>query len=192
MLLVLLFLRIGRNVANPYLPLFVQDVLVKGDGAVRMTGIINGVTGFMTALSALTISRLGDKFNKLSLLLLLVGVSMVISLPLVLLGNVWSFTIVYAVLFFVAGGVEPILTSITAEKTLPERRGTLFGLQGTVGSTGMALAPMLGSFLSIRFSLHAIFLALPVFLLLTLGVLSFLRFGRRKVGTPGVDLQGQA
>lgn len=190
MLLVLLFQRIGRNVVNPYLPLFVQEILVKGEGAARMTGVISGVTGFMTALSAMTISRLGDRCDKLTLLTVLGTISLILSIPLFFLGEVWSFTILYAALFFIAGGMEPILSSITAENTLPERRGALFGIQGTIGSIGMALAPMLGGFLSIRFSLHAIFLALPAFLLLTLSVLLALRFRRVKEDTADPGLPG--
>jgi len=53
MLLILIFMRISRTVFNPYLPLFVQQIKGTIEGAPTLTGIITGITGVMTALSAL-------------------------------------------------------------------------------------------------------------------------------------------
>mgnify|MGYP000846972943 FL=1 len=63
------------------------------------------------------------------------------------------------------GGIEPITISVTTENTPVDRRGLLFGIQGFIGNMGMALAPMIGSMISIRFSIHAILYMIPITLI---------------------------
>jgi len=164
MLLILLFVRISRTVFYPYIPLYVQEIRSRIEGAAGTTGIINGITGLVTAASGLTLSRLGDRYDKTLLLKILVAASIVISLPLVLINNLWAFTVIYSILFFAIGGIEPMIMSITSENTPVERRGTLFGIQTLVGSIGWAVSPFFGSMVSLKFSLKAILVLIPIFL----------------------------
>ena len=168
MLITMLFMRIGRTVFSPYIPLFVQEVRGTSEGAAGITGIISGIIAFLTAVSGLTLSRLGDRYHKLTLMIILLGAGTVLSLPLGLINNLWLFTALYGILFFVIGGIEPIVMSVTAEITPPERRGALFGVQGLVGSIGWAVAPMLGGAVSIKYSLRSVFLLIPAFFILSL------------------------
>jgi DHA1 family multidrug resistance protein-like MFS transporter len=73
MLFILFFTRIARTVFNPYIPLFVQEIQAGIKGAASTTGIINGITGLMTALAGATLSRLGDKHDKKSVMLVLMA-----------------------------------------------------------------------------------------------------------------------
>lgn len=161
MLAVIFVLRVSRSLFNPYLPLFVQETYKSLSDASRTTGIINGITGLMTALSGLTLCRLGDRFNKASLLILLCTAAILVSVPLGLLNGLVSFTIFYSLFYFVMGGVEPIVLSITVQNTPAERRGTLFGFQGLVGSLGWVISPLIGSLISLKFSINAILFLLP-------------------------------
>lgn len=72
--------------------------------------------------------------------------------------------------------------SMTAESTPPERRGAVFGIQGTVGSIGLALAPLFGSVVSVNFSLTAVFLLIPAFFLLSLAAIFFMRNSQSRCG----------
>ncbi|SKC46215.1 MFS transporter [Maledivibacter halophilus] len=167
LLLVLFLHRITRTVFSPYIPLFVQESLNSTKGASKLTGIINGTAGVATALSGLTISRLGDRLNKLRLATVLIIISFSISLTLRLASSLYVFIALYGIMFFFLGGIEPIVTSTTAENTPSERRGELFGFQGLVGSLGWMVSPMIGAYISLNYSIRSILSLLPV---LTLGI----------------------
>ncbi|NLD47327.1 MAG: multidrug efflux MFS transporter [Clostridiaceae bacterium] len=174
MLIILFILRISRNVFSPYLPLLVQEVRSEIEGSARITGIINGLVGFMTALSGGVISFWGERYGKVKVLRILLLLSILISLPLFLLNNLWYFSILYSLFFFAMGGIEPILTSVTSLNTPPDRRGTLFGIQGLVGSIGWSVSPLIGGAVSIGFDTKAVLLVIPIVLLL--GVFSLSLF----------------
>jgi MFS transporter, DHA1 family, multidrug resistance protein len=187
MLLVLLLTRIGRSIFNPYLPLFIQELRQGAEGTARVTGMVNGVVGFMTAVSALTLSRLGDKYNKMKLLSILLFAAILASAPLSLVNNLVVFTIAYASLFFIVGGIEPIIMSVTTEHTPKERRGVLFGIQGTVGSIAFAAAPALGGYVSIQYSIRAILILMPVFLMLAVIAVAGARVITRRAAVGSVS-----
>ncbi|WZL71959.1 MFS transporter [Clostridiaceae bacterium 35-E11] len=168
MLLLLFFMRISRTIFNPYLPLYVQEMRSSTTGNVTTTGIINGLAGLMTALSGLTLSRLGDRYNKLNILKLLFATGILLSLPLFFIKTLLGFAILYGIFFFAIGGIEPIVMSITSEMIPSEKRGSLFGIQALVGSIGWAISPLLGGFVSIKFSIKSIFILIPIFLFLAL------------------------
>lgn len=167
MLAVLLFIRIGRTIFNPYIPIYVQEIKNTTKGVAGITGIINGVLALATALSGLTLSKLGDKYNKMKLLIIYLALGAVISLPLIYVNKLWLFTCILSVVFFITGGVEPLVMSITTEDTPVNRRGILFGIQGTVGSIGFAVAPLLGGVISIKYSTNAVLIFISIFLLIS-------------------------
>jgi DHA1 family multidrug resistance protein-like MFS transporter len=179
MLFVLLFIRIGRSAFSPYLPIYVQEIMNSTKGVAGTTGAINGFLSLATAMSGLTLSRLGDKHNKFKLLGLYLFLGGVVSLPLLFIHNLWIFTFVLGLVFFITGGVEPMLMSITTETTPVNRRGFLFGIQGTVGNIGFAVAPLLGGVISLKYSTAAVLICIPVFLGLSLAVILL---GSRRTG----------
>lgn len=162
-LLSLLFQRIARTVFIPFIPLFVQETLGTVVGAATYTGIINGCTGLATAVAALTITRLGDRRDKLKLALQLTVLSVPFTILLVFFHSLLGFLVIITIFFFLAGGAEPILTSAASERTPANMRGVLFGLLGTVSCIGAMIAPLIGSTVSVIFSLHAILIVIPLF-----------------------------
>lgn len=180
-LIMIVILRVSRSVFSPYLPLYVQELLAGSEGVVKVTGVINGVTGLATALAGLTLSRLGDRYDKMKLLIVLfiISIGSSILVPAVA-GNLWLFTAAYGLFFFVMGGVEPVLISISAEKTPPDRHGVLFGVQGTVGNAGFAISPVIGGAISLGYSYAAILMLVPLTLIPGLAFLFFLRKGAAK------------
>jgi len=176
MLLLMLFLqRIIRTVFNPFIPLFIQETTHTIVGAASTTGYINGLIGFVTALSAILISRLGDKYDKKRLILIMLIIGSIDVLILNLTTGLVPFVIFYTALFFIIGGIEPLITSTTAEMTHPDRRGTLFGIQGLVGSLGWMVSPVMGTYVSIAFGIKQILWVVLGFILLNVGVAIIVR-----------------
>ena len=187
-LFIILVIRVSRAVFSPYLPLFVQELRSSAGGVVKITGLINGVTGLATALAGLTLSRLGDRYDKMKLLMVFFAASIAASIVVpIVAGNLWLFTAAYGIFFFLVGGVEPVLISISAEKTPADRHGVLFGIQGTVGNIGFALSPMLGSAISLSYSLKTILLLVPFTLVPGLLALFFLKKGINKAPELPID-----
>jgi MFS transporter, DHA1 family, multidrug resistance protein len=138
--------------------------------------MINGGVAFITAMSGIVFGRLGEKYNKKTILMVAMSAASLLAVQVSLTGSLTAFAIFYISLFFFIGGVEPLITSITAEKTAPENRGMLFGYQGTVGSIGMLISPVMGTFVSVNFSIKAILLLMPILCVVILGLTYKLRY----------------
>ncbi|MGI6751957.1 MAG: MFS transporter [Anaerovoracaceae bacterium] len=163
LLLLTVFLqRLAKHVFTPYLALFVQANLGTVSGAASYTGIINGSIGLATALAAVTIPRLGDKYNKMKLTLLLTFISFFVTLLLPFSTGLLNFMLIFTIYYFVVGAAEPILTSLAAENVPISMGSALFGLWGTVTSLAAMVAPMVGAGISVAFGLKSVLIVLPI------------------------------
>ncbi|WP_027399531.1 MFS transporter [Anaerovorax odorimutans] len=168
-ILIVIFVgRITRTIFIPFVALYVQDTLGTLSGASTLTGIISGATGIATAISAVTITRLGDRFSKFKLAFILTIISLPVALLLIPRYSIFLFIFIYAVYFFIVGSVEPILTSAASEATDYRKKGALFGIMGTVTSAAMMVSPMLGAAISVNAGIHAILNFIPIFIIMQL------------------------
>ena len=170
LLVVLLINRVTRTVFTPYIPIYVAEVIPAGKSATQWTGYINGLSGFSTAMAAILISRVADRFDKRKLMFILAAITLGLSMLVLRTNGIVSFTLLYGIMFFTLGGIEPIAMSMTAELTPPDRRGTLFGFQGLLGSVGMVLSPLFGAWISVAYGERAILWIIPVLLLFNLAI----------------------
>ncbi|MDX1357651.1 MAG: MFS transporter [Clostridia bacterium] len=180
MLATIFTLRIGQSVARPYLPLYIQQIRGTIEGSAMTTGLISAGASVMAALAALTLPKLGDRYGRKKLANLYLSAAIAISIPLIISKGLIAFGVFYALLFFVLTAVEPMLMSDTLDMVPDKKHGLLFGIRATVGSIAWAISPMIGSAVSIGFSLNAVFYLIPIFLALTLGMI-FLT-GHKKTG----------
>lgn len=179
MLLTMFLQRIARSIFSPFMPLYIQESISSINGAAMITGQIVGFTGFMTALAGITISQIGDSKNKYKLIVGLTGIGLILSIAVQFMDSLMWFGLVYGIMFFFLGGIDPIMTSLTAQNTPPERRGALFGFQGLVSSIGFMVSPMIGTGISIKLDNHAILWTMPVILLLNLMIFIGINLFRR-------------
>ena len=181
LLLMLFFQRISRSVFSPYLPLYVQGVLGGINGAAKTTGYINGIVGFATALAGIVFGRLGDRVHKMKLSIVLLAMGVLVSFSLYFTATLTQFIGFYGLLFFLIGGIEPVITSSTAEKTPADQRGFLFGIQGFVGSLGWIMSPVIGTWISVSCEIKAIMFVIPCALFCSMMVaLTSLRYEKSK------------
>ncbi len=168
--LFMLFLqRCVRTMFSPYMPLFIESVN-GAENAEVITGFINFGISSATALSSLTITRLGDKFSKSKIIVVLLFIALLVGILLVQRHTLVYFIVVYIALFLVLGGIEPLMVSYTTEMTPPTVRGKLFGLQGMIGSLGWMVAPLVGSYVTIYYSYATLLLLIPILLACNLAV----------------------
>ncbi len=175
LLIMLVFHRITRSVFSPFLPLFIQEN-VSGDGVVSLTGVISGVVGFITAFSAIIIGRMGDRFSKINVMWILLGLGC-LDAVFINLNQSWiGFLIGYCLLFFLIGGVEPMITSMSAQRVSADRRGTLFGIQGLMGSIGWLFSPTIGTYVSIQFGTKSVLWVILVALVVNFILVSLIKY----------------
>jgi DHA1 family multidrug resistance protein-like MFS transporter len=183
----LFLMRFSRSLPQPFLPLYVQQIRGTLTGASAVTGFISAALGVVTAAAGLTLARLGDRFDKQRLIALFLSAGAVVSLPIFFTGSLWSFTLFYVLATFCLGGVEPILQSLVSFHTPAAKRGLLFGIQTAIASLGWFIAPIVGSRITIRFSIKHAFLAYSLSLFLALSavvMLSTVLSGKRRRSFP--------
>lgn len=167
LLLLFFFVRITRFLPTSFLPILLQEIRGTLEGTSRVTGILAGAIGLMTALSGLTLTRLGDKRDRLKLMSVLIG-SGAITASLVPIFKGFSILVISQLItYFLIGGVEPIIMSMTSEKVNSKDRGLLFGIQTAVGSSAWFLSPLLAGFISIKWSTITVFLFFAILLGIT-------------------------
>jgi DHA1 family multidrug resistance protein-like MFS transporter len=176
----LLLLRFVRTLPIPFLPLFIQEMRGELGRSASTTGLVSAGRGVVTALAAITITRFGDRHKRLVVVGALVGLSAVFSLPLFFTSSVWSFAVFLMIATFFMGGVEPLVQADLSSRVPPARRGLLFGLQTSVGNMGWFAAPVVGTFVSIRYGIAHIYLTLAILLFVTMGIVFAIHFRSRK------------
>ncbi len=164
------FIRLSRVMPSPFLPLFVQEIRGTIEGSARMTGLISGAIALASAASGLTLSRLGDRMNRMALMSVLLGIGTAVSLFITLIPGLRSFIIFAVLTFFLIGGVEPLIMAITSEQVSSENRGMLFGIQTAVGSLAWFLSPLMATRVSIAGSIESVFLLFAIMLGVTWAV----------------------
>ncbi|MCD6343688.1 MAG: MFS transporter [Spirochaetaceae bacterium] len=174
-LVVLFFMRISRSTTGPFLPLYVREFRDNNmRGTVALSGAVNAGVGLASALGGWLLTRKADNGNPIKYALVYVLLAFTAAVPLYLWNTLLSFSISYVIVFFLLGGIEPLVVATMVREVSPGNRGLLIGIQATVGSTGWAIAPFLGAGVTIIWSLRTLFLVLPLLLLVTGGAVLIL------------------
>lgn len=171
-------LRLGRTLPNAFVSLYIQELRGTIVGSSALTGALSAVIGVLTGLSGMAFARFGDSHDKLRLLTLFVTLSAASALPIFFLPGSWSFVGFYILSAIFLGPTNPLLESTMTVLTSRSTRGVLFGVEAFMGSMAMALSPMVGSVVSIAFSLKHVFLAYGLALI---GALAVSLLSRRAV-----------
>jgi MFS transporter, DHA1 family, multidrug resistance protein len=177
----LLVIRFVKALPIPFLPLHVQELRGMLEGSASATGLLSAARGAVTALSAVTITRLGDRMSKPKLVAGLVAIGAILSAPLAFLPNLWSFSIMLVAGTYFLGGIEPLIQADLSSRAPANRRGLLFGVQTTVANVGWFLSPLFGSAVAIRFGIPSVFLSLAAFLVVTAGLTAWIANRSRPV-----------
>ena len=171
--ILIFFMRFLRAFAQPFLPLYFQEMIGRLEGASVITGTVAGLVGLASAAAGITLSRLGDTHDKITLIQIFICISAFVSFPLFLVRDLIPFTIFLVITQFFMGGIEPLLSSILGMHTPPERRGIVFGIQTFIGSMGWFLAPLVGSTISVSLGIRYIFLSSTIGIILVFFIILF-------------------
>ncbi len=168
-------LRLARNLPGPFTSLYIQELRGTIQGSSALTGALSAVIGVLTALSGMLLTRLGDRHDKLRLLTVFMALSAATALPIFFAPGSWGFVVFYILSVVFLGPTNPLLESTMTVLTSRSTRGVLFGVEAFMGNMAMALAPFLGSAVTIAFTLKHIFLVYAIALVGAFAVATFCR-----------------
>ena len=136
------------TLVTPILPLFIEELSGNGDKAATLTGIVVGVGGLFSGISAAYFGKLGDRFGHGRILLFSLVASGVLSLPQALAHSVWELFIERCLLGLMVGGGIPAVNALVSNIISKDRVGSAYGLTSSVTCLGIGAGPFLGGILA--------------------------------------------
>ena len=162
---VLFVVRLAAMAVQPIVPLFVKALAPGTADPSSLSGLVLGVLGLTSAISAVFLGRLGDRRGHRPVLLVSVLAAGLLYLPMAAAQNPWQLVALQALFGIAAGGIVPAANAMVANLTPPERRGSIYGVTAGVAALGGFVGPLAGGALGASFGFRAPFLATAVLLL---------------------------
>lgn len=184
--LLLLFglLSFVRQFDVSFLPLLVQDIHGRLEGASIRTGALNAAGGIAGLLAALVVGRVADRSTPARLAMLLTLGAGLLMAPQALTR---TFALLFPVRFFMVfctGALDPVMQIWLTRITPVQRRGAVFGWAGTMRSVGWFLAPLGSGVVAAHHGIRSIFLAGGLLFLLVLPMIRWAERARRGPAAP--------
>ncbi|OQM77538.1 multidrug efflux MFS transporter [Manganibacter manganicus] len=138
---------VAMTLLLPFLPIYVEELGVKGHAAiVQWSGIAYGATFFAAALVAPLWGRLGDLYGR-KLMLVRASFGMAVCMSAMgLVQNVWQL-VALRLLIGLAGGYSSGSTILVAMQTPKDRSGWALGTLSTGITAGALVGPLIGGIL---------------------------------------------
>ena len=167
----------------PFLPLYVEQLGIKGHAAVvQWSGLVYGVTFVTAGLVAPLWGYLGDRYGRKSMLL---RASFGLSICVALMGlatSIWHLLLL-RLLVGLAAGYSSGSTILVAVQTPPQRSGQALGLLASGVMAGNLAGPLVGGLLPPLIGIRATFHCAAVLILITFLATVFLVKDVRKPRT---------
>ncbi len=152
-----LAMRLGSNIVNPMLPLFVQSLMPDQRGVASLTGLIMGVSAATSALGAAVLGRIGDRIGHRQLLVacalgaaVLNALQFFVTMPIQLL-------ILQSIAGVALGGTLASISAALAHLAPKGQQGVVYGVDAGVASAAKAVAPMVGAAIAAGLGLRFVF-----------------------------------
>jgi len=151
--------RFAQMAPQPFLPLYVQQLVDSPEGIATTVGVVLAAAGIASTVSALTMSRLSQRFGQRPALIGCLLLAAVFSALHAAAGSVWQLLVLRTAVGLAQGGTGPAIQSLLIDVTPPGRRGAAFGLLTMANSAGNGGGPVVGSAVLASFGIQAVFLA---------------------------------
>ena len=165
-----LLLGIARRIEQPYVAMMVE-VVNGSDKAAFFTGIASAGAAFGGVISGIWIGWLCDKYSVYKLIIPVMLFSVAAMVFQALSPDILSLIISRFLLFFAAGGIQPILQIMLSRTTDPDLRGSYFGFTASINQFGGLVCALMGGAIAYFLNVRGIFLAAAAFYFLMIPVL---------------------
>jgi MFS family permease len=128
------FAFISRGMLIVVIPLFL-NIILKLD--VAQVGLIVAIFTISSAIGSLLCGALSDKWGRKKALYIYLGLSIFLTLAIILTNTWFIFTIIYALIGFLQGGYLAGVTALYMDTTDPEIGATQFSIYSSFGNLGL-------------------------------------------------------
>jgi DHA1 family multidrug resistance protein-like MFS transporter len=179
--------RFAMFAPQPFLPLYVQQLVESQAGLATTVGLVLASTGVASTVSALSMGRLNRRFGERATLIGCLLLAAIFSALHVGASSVWQLLALRTALGLAQGGTGPAIQALLIDVTPPGRRGAAFGLLTMANSAGSGTGPVLGGALMAGFGVQAVFLSPTPAFALAGWVVSRLKRSSGQSMQPGYD-----
>ncbi|HUX13299.1 MAG TPA: MFS transporter [Spirochaetia bacterium] len=186
-------IQMANGVVNPILPLFVQQITSNPSLVASETGMVLGFGALSAALAAAIIGRFSFRLGYKRTLTIALAGAFLLTVP-----QAFSHTTVELLVFrlfggFFLGGALPSVNALIARNTSASNQGSVYGINTSVSSGGMAVGPALGAVAAVAWGYPSTFLLTAAILLITtlaLAIVPRARARARRTASPARRVSG--
>ncbi len=151
--------QVAGSILNPFLPLIIQGLSTRSTHVGSTTGLILGLGAVSSALAAFTIGKVSHRVGyKRTLVICMVGAS-VFMIPQAFARSPLELLFLRIASCFFVGGNLPSANALIAQRTMPGKQGSIYGLSSAIASGSNALGPVIGVSIAVTAGYASVFLS---------------------------------
>lgn len=162
-----LLLSLGRNIAFPYLAMYLTGEKTSGGLQIdpSLVGLMIMASGFVYMFSLLATGNLCDKFGRRKMMLIFMFPQTVLTIGYVYASTVLELFLLLIAMNIIGAFYDPAHSAMIADLVQPSRREEVYGLAYMIANIGTIVGPPIGGFIAsvsgypILFTYAAIFTA---------------------------------
>lgn len=158
---------LGNMIISPIAPLFIMSLLPNSSNANTLTGLVSGVGGAASTITAVYFGRLGDRIGHRTILLVCAVAAGLFYLPQAWVTTAWQLLLLQALTGAALGGMITAIAALLAQHSDAGDEGSIYGLDSSVFAASRVVAPMLGAGIAAWVGLRSVFTFTGVLFLLT-------------------------
>jgi DHA1 family multidrug resistance protein-like MFS transporter len=163
--------RLGLGILSPMLPLFVQSLMPDAERVASVTGLISGVGAATSALGAVVLGRVGDRFGHRRVMVACAVGAAALHVPQSFVITPTQLLVLQGAAGVVLGGMLASVSATLANLAPEGRQGIVYGVDTSAVSMARAVAPMAGAAIAASLGLRYIFLCVAgIFVVAALGI----------------------
>jgi len=165
MLLITLIYSLGRNLAFPYLAIYLTSGAASGGLAIDPSVVgLTLMVGGLSSIAALLVSgSLCDRIGRKKMLLAFLYPTIFITLSFGFITAPEQIIVVYALMGVVGSFYDPAFMAMVADLIPPARREEVYGQAYMVGNVGTVVGPLIGGALLETLSYPSLFMITAIF-----------------------------
>jgi len=167
LLLCVFAIQLANGIANPILPLIIDDMNGGARGTGSLAGLIIGASSLSGALAAALIGRVSTRFGYGNTLVTCLLAAFVFYIPQGFARSPWLLLALRVASGAFLGGTIPSVNALIARVAKKGKQGAVFGLSSSVSSGGSAVGPLLGALIATVAGYPSVFYATGAILALT-------------------------
>ncbi len=166
MLIMSLVFSLGRNLAFPYLAMYLSGKSASGGLEIdaSLVGLMLMIGGLAYIFTLLASGSLCDRFGRRKLMLLFAVPQVVLTAGYAYASLFTEFLLLYVLGSVISAFYDPSYSAMVADLVQPERREEVYGLSYMIANIGTVLSPPIGGFVASASGYPVVFLYAAMFM----------------------------